>query len=179
MVAKKIVKIELSNPRFVRSEMRDHASEFIHYAKYAGYTLDGFNKHIVSAKLFPLKPEIAERNHRLVVETTLANARVIFQITQIYPSFKNWTIKSLTPGVEVTLPQRKTPAVAKPSSTKTGKAKKSAAKAVTKKKTKAKRTATKAVANKKIKAKKTATKTVAKKKTKAVAKKKAKAKKKS
>ena len=102
-----MVKIELANTRFVRSELKDHASEFVHYAKYAGYMLTGFNKHLAMAKIFPLKPEIAERNHRLVVETTLPNAKVLFQITQIYPSFKNWTIKSLTPDAEINVPARK------------------------------------------------------------------------
>jgi hypothetical protein len=104
---KKMVKIELANTRFVRSELKDHASEFIHYAKYAGYMLTGFNKHLTMAKIFPLKPEIAERNHRLVVETTLLNAKVLFQITQIYPSFKNWSIKSLTPDAEINATARK------------------------------------------------------------------------
>lgn len=119
-----MVKIELANTRFVRSELKDHASEFIHYAKYAGYILLGFNKHLASAKIFPLKPEIAERNHRLVVETSLLNAKVLFQITQIYPSFKNWSIKSLTPDMEINVPVRKPAAVeAVPKEKKTGKKK--------------------------------------------------------
>lgn len=101
-----MVKIEMANTRYVRSELKDHASEFVHYAKYAGYMLGGFNKHLAMAKIFPLKPEIAERNHRLVIETTLLNAKVLFQITQIYPSFKNWTIKSLTPDAEISAPKR-------------------------------------------------------------------------
>ena len=100
-MTKKMVKIEMANSRFVRTELKDHASEFIHYAKYAGYMLGSFNKHLALAKIYPLKPEIAERNHRLIIETTLANAKILFQITQIYPSFKNWMIKPLTPGVEL------------------------------------------------------------------------------
>ncbi|MDH5542641.1 MAG: hypothetical protein OEY64_06720 [Nitrospinota bacterium] len=96
-----MVKIEMANSRFVRTELKDHASEFIHYAKYAGYMLGSFNKHLALAKIYPLKPEIAERNHRLIIETTLANAKILFQITQIYPSFKNWMIKPITPGVEL------------------------------------------------------------------------------
>jgi len=100
-MTKKMVKIEMANSRFVRTELKDHASEFIHYAKYAGYILGSFNKHLALAKIHPLKPEIAERNHRLIIETTLANAKILFQITQIYPSFKNWIIKPITPGVEL------------------------------------------------------------------------------
>jgi len=172
---KKMVKIELANTRFVRSELKDHASEFIHYAKYAGYILFGFNKHLASAKIYPLKPEIAERNHRLVVETSLLNAKVLFQITQIYPSFKNWSIKSLTPDMEINVPARK-PAVieAVPKGKKTAKKKavakagsskkstKKSEKKVTKKVGKAVKKAVKKVAKKVVK--KTVKKKTAKKK---------------
>jgi len=171
MTPKKLVKIELSNPRFTRIELRDHASEFIHYAGYAGYVLEGFNKHLSQAKIYPLKPEIAERNHRLVLETTLINARVIYQITQIYPSFKNWRIKSLIAGVSLAPTARKKAATApapakkaKKSVKKTAKKKKTVTKAAqktVKKKSVKKQTVKKAV--KKKAAKKVVTKTVKKK----------------
>jgi len=136
MTPKKLVKIELSNPRFTRVELRDHASEFIHYAGYAGYVLEGFNKHLSQAKIYPLKPEIAERNHRLILETTLINARIIYQITQIYPSFKNWHIKSLVAGVSLAPPSRKKAAMASaPAKKATKKAEKSVKKTAKKKKT--------------------------------------------
>ncbi len=156
MNPKKIIKIELSNPRFTRAELRDHASEFIHYAGYAGYVLAGFNKHLSQAKIYPLKPEIAERNHRLILETTLINARIIYQITQIYPSFKNWRIKSLVAGVSLAPPSRKKPATA-PSSAKkpVKKVKKTVKKKATvkkaAKKTVKKETAKKAVTKKTVK----------------------------
>jgi len=175
MVAKKVVKIELSNPRFDRLELKDHASEFIHYAKYAGYILDGFNKHISSGKLFPLKPEIAERNHRLILETTLANAKIIHQITKIYPSFKNWTIKSLSPGVDL-LPNTKGKADALAGKVKTAKKKKSAKK-VAKRKVIKKKPVTK-TAKKKKPAKKVAKKKSVKKPAKVTKKTKKKSKKK-
>jgi len=158
MTPKKLVKIELSNPRFTRVELRDHASEFIHYAGYAGYVLEGFSKHLSQAKIFPLKPEIAERNHRLILETTLVNARIIYQITQIYPSFKNWRIKSLVAGVSLAPPSRKKTAPAPAPAKKTAK---KAKKSVKKKKI-AKKTAPKTVKKKSVK-KKTVKKAVKKK----------------
>jgi len=159
MTPKKLVKIELSNPRFTRVELRDHASEFIHYAGYAGYVLEGFNKHLSQAKIYPLKPEIAERNHRLVLETTLINARIIYQITQIYPSFKNWRIKSLVAGVSLAPPSRKKTATAPAPAKKTAKKKKIVTK--TAKKTVKKKPVTKKTVKKAVK--KVVTKTVKKK----------------
>lgn len=97
MVRKKLVKIELSNTRYVRSELKDHASEFILYARYAGYVLNNINEHLSTAKLYPLKPDIAERNHKIILETTLENAKILQQITQIYPSFSSWRIKMVSP----------------------------------------------------------------------------------
>ena len=97
MTRKKLVKLELTNPRYSRAELKDHASEFIHYARYAGYVLKDFNAHLTASKLHPVKPEISERNHRLSIETTIENAKMLSQIIRIYPSFGNWRLKMITP----------------------------------------------------------------------------------
>ncbi len=97
MTRKKLVKLELTNPRYSRAELKDHASEFIHYARYAGYVLRDFNAHLSASKLHPVKPEISERNHRLSIETTIDNAKMLSQIIRIYPSFGNWRLKMITP----------------------------------------------------------------------------------
>ncbi len=167
MTKKKLVKIELISPRYTRAELRDHASEFALYARYAGYVLDDFNIHLAESKLHPLKPDIAERNHKLVIETTLDNARILYQITQIYPSFSSWRIKALSSNIELAslslgkagkkTPKKKKPAKklkAKPKSKSKARRKaksKVKKKAKTKKKPVAKKT-------KKLKKKKTARK---------------------
>lgn len=101
MTRKKLVKLELTNPRYSRAELKDHASEFIHYARYAGYVLRDFNAHLTASKLHPVKPEISERNHRLSIETTIENAKMLSQIIRIYPSFGNWRLKMITPISEL------------------------------------------------------------------------------
>ncbi len=157
MVKKKLVKIELISPRYTRAELRDHASEFALYAKYAGYLLDGFNIHLAESKLHPLKPDIAERNHKLVMETTLDNARILYQITQIYPSFSSWRIKALSPNVElasISLGKSGKKTLEKKKPAKKPKAKPKVKKKI-KKKTKAKKKTKKKTVTKKTKSKKT------------------------
>lgn len=159
MSRKKLIKLELLNVRYTRKELKDHASEFIHYARYAGYVLKDFNIHLSASKLHPLKPDIAERNHRLAVETTIDNAKIIYQIIQIYPSFSSWKIKMISPNLDLAVAFKKA-SVAKPSDPQKPaiKAKKET---VAKKKAKAKKVAKKKPA---IKAKKTTKKKVAAKK---------------
>ena len=166
---KNIVKFELLNPRYSRSELKDHASEFIHYARYAGYVLKDFNVHLSRAKLHPLKPEIAERNHRLCIETTTENAKIILQIIRIYPSFSNWKLKMHSPDVDLeSAPgKQKKPPKAKKSeksakAKKTAKTVKKAAKKAVKKSVKKK----KSVVKKKKTVKKTSKKATKVKKTK-------------
>ena len=155
MTRKKLVKLELTNPRYSRVELKDHASEFIHYARYAGYVLKDFNIHLSASKMHPVKPEISERNHRLSVETTIENAKMLAQIIRIYPSFSNWRMKMLTPMPERAAPKPKTKSVKK-----TGK------KVVKKSKTKKAKKAVKKSKKKSVASKKKAVKkTTAKKKT--------------
>lgn len=145
MTKKKLVKLELTNSRYSRVELKDHASEFIYYARYAGYVLKDFHTHLNASKLHPVKPEIAERNHRLSVETTIENARMLSQIIRIYPSFSNWRLKMISPVPErlLTMPDRPAKATVKKKVKKTvkKKVKKKAKKAVSKttKKSKAKK----------------------------------------
>lgn len=137
MTKKKLVKLELMNSRYSRIELKDHASEFIYYARYAGYVLKDFHTHLNVSKLHPVKPEIAERNHRLSIETTIENARMLSQIIRIYPSFSNWRLKMISPVPErlMTMPDRPAKATVKK------KVKKKTKKAVSKttKKSKAKK----------------------------------------
>jgi hypothetical protein len=137
MAQKKMVKLELRNSRFHKAELKDHASEFILYSRYSGYTLDEFNEHLRDAKLVAVKSDFME-SFKLEVETTVDNARIIHQLTKLYPSFANWRIKVMTKGVDITAlpslptkPKKKkaAPAKAKP----VAKAKKAAAKPKAKK----------------------------------------------
>ena len=159
MTRKKLVKLELTNPRYSRAELKDHASEFIHYARYAGYVLKDFNHHLSASKLHPLKPEISERNHRLSVETTIDNAKMLSQIIRIYPSFSNWRLKMITPISERHLQKSQAP-TPKVTKKKVKKAKKkSVKKSKVKKTTKAvKKTKKKASGSKKKSVKKAAKK---------------------
>lgn len=99
-MSKKIVKIELANPRYSKADIRDHASEFILYSRYSGYVLEDFNNHLRSAKLAPIKSDFNDL-YKLVLETTLDNAKVLYQLTKLYPSFGNWKLKCLTPGMDI------------------------------------------------------------------------------
>ncbi len=100
-MSKKIVKLELANPRFSKAEIRDHASEFVLYSRYSGFVLDDFNSDLREAKLLPIKSDFNEL-YKLLLDTTLDNAKVLYQLTKLYPSFGNWKIKCLTPGVDIT-----------------------------------------------------------------------------
>ena len=102
MGKKKLIKIELGNSRFQKTELKDHASEFILYSRYSGYTLEGFNEHLREAKLLPTKSEFME-TFKLELETTIENARVIHQLTKLYPSFGNWRVRAVTKGVDITV----------------------------------------------------------------------------
>ena len=121
-MSKKIVKLELANPRFSKVEIRDHASEFVLYSRYSGFVLDNFNEDLRNAKLLPIKSDFNEL-YKLMLETSLDNARVLYQLTKLYPSFGNWKIKCLTPATDITTfvfkpakPEKKKPqkAAAKP-----------------------------------------------------------------
>ncbi len=101
MGKKKLIKIELGNSRFQKTELKDHASEFILYSRYSGYTLEGFNEHLREAKLLPTKSEFME-TFKLELETTIENSRVIHQLTKLYPSFGNWRVRAVTKGVDIT-----------------------------------------------------------------------------
>ena len=138
MGKKKFVKIELRNSRFQKTELKDHASEFILYSRYSGYTLEGFNEHLRDAKLLQMKSDFME-SFKLEVDTTLENARVIHQLTKLYPSFANWRIRAITKGADVSLspslpskPKKKKKS--KPAKTKKKAAPKKAKKAVKPKK---------------------------------------------
>lgn len=100
-MSKKIVKLELANPRFSKADMRDHASEFVLYSRYSGFVLDSFNNDLRNSKLVPIKSDFNEL-YKLILETTLDNAKVLYQLTKLYPSFGNWKIKCLTPGEDIT-----------------------------------------------------------------------------
>lgn len=136
MTRKKLVKLELTNPRYSRAELKDHASEFIHYARYAGYVLRDFNGHLSASKLHPVKPEISERNHRLSIETTIENAKMLSQIIRIYPSFSNWRLKMITPISERAAARLEKSNTKKPIKKKVKKAKKKPVKRSKVKKTK-------------------------------------------
>lgn len=125
-MSKKIVKLELANPRFTKAEIREHASEFFLYSRYSGFVLEDFNNHLRNAKLLPIKSDFNEL-YKLILETTLDNAKVLYQLTKLYPSFGNWKIKCLTPGTDITN------FVFKPAKPEKKKAKKGAAKAAKKK----------------------------------------------
>lgn len=124
-MSKKIVKLELANPRFSKADMRDHASEFVLYSRYSGFVLDNFNEDLRNSKLLPIKSDFNEL-YKLILETTLDNAKVLFQLTKLYPSFGNWKIKCLTPGADITS------FVFKPAKPEKKKAKKATAKPVKK-----------------------------------------------
>ncbi|MBI3580610.1 MAG: hypothetical protein HY098_00765 [Nitrospinae bacterium] len=140
MGKKKLIKIELGNSRFQKTELKDHASEFILYSRYSGYVLEGFNEQLREAKLLPTKSEFME-TFKLELETTIENARIIHQLTKLYPSFGNWKIRAVTKGVDVTaLPsfpsKPKKKARAKPAKPKRAAKPKKAAKKPAKKKSK-------------------------------------------
>jgi hypothetical protein len=97
---KKLVKIELKNTRFQKTELKEHASEFILYSRYSGYTMEGFNEHLRDAKLIPVKTGFLE-SYKLEVETSVDNARIITQLTKLYPSFGNWKVRAITSGVDI------------------------------------------------------------------------------
>jgi hypothetical protein len=154
MASKKLVKLELRNTRFQKTELKDHASEFILYSRYSGLILEGFNEHLRDSKLVAIKSDFME-SYKLEVETTVENARMIYQLTKLYPSFANWRIKAITKGVDVTLPpappskpKKKKAKPAKPTAKKAS-AKPKAKKAPTKPKKPAKKAATKKTAPKK------------------------------
>lgn len=152
MTKKKLVKLELMNSRYSRVELKDHASEFIYYARYAGYVLKDFHTHLNASRLHPVKPEIAERNHRLSIETTIENARMLSQIIRIYPSFSNWRLKMISPVSErlMTIPDKPAKATVKKKVKK--KTKKAVSKAAKKSKAKkSKKTAKKAAKKKSAK----------------------------
>ncbi len=100
-MSKKIVKLELSNPRFSKADIRDHASEFVSYSRYSGFTLENYADDLRNAKLLPIKSDFNEL-FKLIMETTMDNAKVLYQLTKLYPSFGNWKIKCLTPGADIT-----------------------------------------------------------------------------
>jgi hypothetical protein len=152
MTKKKLVKLELTNPRYSRAELKDHASEFIHYARYAGYVLKDFNMHLSASKLHPVKPEISERNHRLSIETTIENAKMLSQIIRIYPSFSNWRLKMISPFAERSASK---PAKTKPKKTVKKKVKKPAGKTTKKPKAKKPKKSGKTTAGKPAKTKTT------------------------
>lgn len=124
MAGKKLVKLELRNSRFQKTELKDHASEFILYSRYSGMVLDRFNEHLRDAKLVAVKSDFME-SFKLEIETTVDNARILNQLTKLYPSFANWRIKPVTKGVDVTAlpsppskPKKKKSKPAKPSAKK-------------------------------------------------------------
>ncbi|GMT42117.1 MAG: hypothetical protein IEMM0002_0528 [bacterium] len=150
MTRKKTVKLELMNPRYTRAELRDHAAEFIPYARYAGYMLHDFNAHLNASRLHPVKPEIAERIHRLSIETTMENANILSQIIRIYPSFGTWKLKliaaslSASPSIKSRAkPKTKKTTGKKAASRTSGGSKKKKSKKVLKKKTAKAKTKTK------------------------------------
>lgn len=151
MGRKKMVKLELTNSRYSRVELKDHAAEFIPYARYAGYMLVNFNTHLGSSKVYPLKPEIAERNHRLNIETTMENAKILSRIIRIYPSFNTWGLKVLATNVNFASAKAKVKIGPKTSSAGSGKTKKSAksTKSATSRKTAKAKTSVKKSAKKK------------------------------
>ena len=100
-MSKKIVKLELTNSRFSKADIRDHASEFVSYSRYSGFTLVNYTDDLRNSKLLPIKSDFNEL-FKLLLETTLDNAKVLYQLTKLYPSFGNWKIKCLTPGVDIT-----------------------------------------------------------------------------
>ncbi len=163
-MSKNIVKLELTNPRFSKAEIREHASEFILYSRYSGFILEEFNHHLRNAKLIPIKSDFNDL-YKLALETTVDNAKVLYQLTKLYPSFGNWKIKCLTPGVDITQfvfkpakPEKPKKAVKKAASKQVKKAKPAA-----KKKPVAKKGAKKAAPKKKPAPKKAAKKTAPKK----------------
>jgi hypothetical protein len=101
MAGKKLIKLELRNSRFQKNELKDHASEFILYSRYSGMVLDKFNEHLRDSKLVAVKSDFME-SFKLEVETTVDNARILNQLTKLYPSFANWRIKPVTKGVDIT-----------------------------------------------------------------------------
>ncbi|MBI3795243.1 MAG: hypothetical protein HY280_11040 [Nitrospinae bacterium] len=100
MGKKRLFRFELRNTRFQKSELKEHASEFVLYSRYSGFTLEDFNEHLRLAKLTPVKSDFME-SFRLELETTLDNARIINQLTKLYPSFGNWKIKSIGPVIDI------------------------------------------------------------------------------
>lgn len=101
MTKKKIVKIELTNPRFSKTEIMGHASEFILYARYSGFILENLNEHLREAKLVPIKSDFNESS-KIHLETTIDNAKMLYQLTKMYPSFGNWKIRPLSKGIDIT-----------------------------------------------------------------------------
>lgn len=126
MGKKKIVKIELRNPRYQKAELKDHASEFILYSRYSGFAMEGFNEHLRDAKLVPVKSDFME-SFKLELETTIDNAKILYQLTKLYPSFSNWKVRAITSGVDIvtttsprpSVPAKKSKLTAKPIGEKT------------------------------------------------------------
>ncbi|MBI5179353.1 MAG: hypothetical protein HZA04_08880 [Nitrospinae bacterium] len=156
---KKLVKIELKNPRYNKAELKDHASEFILYSRYSGYLMEDFNEHLRNAKLLQVKSGFME-NFKLEVETYTENARILYQLTKLYPSFNNWSIRVITPGVDIATVTPKQP---RPEKKKPAKKKAKPARAAKPKKAKSAKPAKPKPAPKKKAAKKPATKKTKKK----------------
>ena len=146
MGKRKQISLELKNPRYADRDLKEHLSEFILYAKYAGIDLREFHKGIAGARLDPGNegPEMGYGG-KLVVETDRKTADDITRLIEMYPVFSAWDIRFLE--VKLSKPSKKS----KPLEEKTMAVKKTAAKKpVAKKKPAAK----KSVAKKKPAAKK-------------------------
>ncbi|MDH4183851.1 MAG: hypothetical protein OEV92_06495 [Nitrospinota bacterium] len=124
----KLKRLELKNPRYADRDLREHLSEFILYAKYAGIDLREFHKSISGAILAPGNegPEMGYGG-KLVLESDEKTIGKITRLIELYPVFSAWDVKFLE--VKRSKPSIKT----KPKEEKKMAAKKSAAKKPAKK----------------------------------------------
>ena len=151
-------KLELKNPRYADRDLKEHLSEFILYAKYAGIDLREFHTAIAGAMLDPGNegPEMGYGG-KLVLETDSKTADKITRLIEMYPVFSAWDIRFLE--VKKSKPSKKSkPLEEKKMAVKKTATKKPAAKKAAAKKPAAKKAAAKKPAAKKAAAKKPAAK---------------------